>query len=147
VRKIALVLSGLVALAGAACSSQAAAKTAAPKKPALAHSVTITEGDMFVRGSATKVAAGNVTFTVTNSGAIDHEFVIVSGDPTGTSGDEVGRVSEADHVGGEEGPEIGEIAPGKTKTMSATLTPGTYTAMCNLPGHFGGGMHFEFVVE
>jgi uncharacterized cupredoxin-like copper-binding protein len=102
---------------------------------------------MYLHTSTTTVASGKVTFTVTNEGQMDHEFVIVTGDPCGTTGDEPGRVSEAAHIGGAEGPEIGNISPGQTKTLSAQLKPGTYTAMCNLPGHFGAGMDFQFVVQ
>jgi uncharacterized cupredoxin-like copper-binding protein len=143
-RSIALALLGVVALAGAACSSHGSA-TAAPKP--LPHAVRVAEGEMFLHPSSTKAATGSVTFTVTNHGAAHHEFVIVSGDPTGTTGEEPDRVSEANHVGGEEGPEIGDIAPGQTKTMVVQLPPGTYTAMCNLPGHYGSGMHFSFTVR
>jgi uncharacterized cupredoxin-like copper-binding protein len=31
--------------------------------------------------------------------------------------------------------------------LTVDLDPGTYTAMCNLPGHYAAGMHFQFVVE
>jgi uncharacterized cupredoxin-like copper-binding protein len=151
-KKIALTLSGLLVLVGAACSAQAAAqpaaaKPAAPQAPSLTRDVIVGEGDMFLDSSVTTVASGKVTFTVTNIGAIQHEFVIVSGDPTGTKGDEPGRVSEANHIGGAEGPEIGNINPGGTKTLSANFAPGTYTVMCNLPGHYASGMVFHLVVQ
>ena len=138
-RKIAVIASGLLVLAGAACTSKATARP-----PALPHSVKVSEGDMFLKPSATKVAAGTVTFSVTNQGGMHHEFVIVTGDPTGTTGDEAGQVSESNHLGGDEGPEIGDIKPGQTKQLTASLSPGTSTAMCNLPGHFTSGMHFTF---
>jgi uncharacterized cupredoxin-like copper-binding protein len=145
-RKLAYAASALLlAVVGAACSHASANQT--PQAGALPHSVKVTEGEMFLHASATKVAAGTVTFTVRNDGGIHHEFVVVTGDPTGTKGDEPGRVSEAGHIGGEEGPEIGDIAPGATKTLVAKLSPGTYTAMCNLPGHYAGGMHFQFSVQ
>ena len=110
-----------------------------------AHLVKVGEGEMFLHASATQVA-GKVTFHVFNNGGMHHEFVIVSGDPTGTKGDEPGRVSERHHIGGAEGPEIGDISPGQTKSLTVRLAPGTYTAMCNLPGHYMAGMHFKFVV-
>jgi len=66
---------------------------------------------MFLHPSVTTVAGGTVTFTVTNDGLMQHEFVVVSGDPTGTTGDEPGRVSEANHGGGAEGPEIATSTP------------------------------------
>jgi uncharacterized cupredoxin-like copper-binding protein len=151
VKKIAVSMVGLLALVGAACSANAtaqpaAAKKPAPQKPALSSSVAVTAGDMFLRPTATTVATGKVTFTVSNSGPSSHEFVIVTGDPTGTTGDEAGRVSEDGHIGGDEGPEIGNIRPGKSKVLTVDLPPGTYTAMCNLAGHYVAGMHFTFTV-
>jgi uncharacterized cupredoxin-like copper-binding protein len=108
----------------------------------------VNEGDMYLHPvTPTTVPAGTVAFTVTNQGKIHHEFVIVSGDPTGTVGDEPGTVSEANHIGGPDGPELGDIHPGETQTVTAVLTPGTYTAMCNYPGHYEAGMHFQFVVR
>ena len=101
---------------------------------------------MYLRPTAMQLKAGVIAFVVTNNGKIHHEFVIVSGDPTGTKGDEPGRVSEANHIGGDSGPEIGDIAPGQTKVLTVRLAPGTYTAMCNLPGHYAAGMHFQFTV-
>ena len=110
------------------------------------RAVTVDEGEMFLHPSATTLKAGVISFVVTNDGSIHHEFVLVTGDPTGTKGDEPGRVSEANHIGGDNGPEIGDIAPGQTKVLTVTLPAGTYTAMCNLPGHYAAGMHFLFTV-
>jgi len=112
----------------------------------LVRAVTVDEGEMYLHPSATELKAGVIAFVVTNNGSIHHEFVIVTGDPTGTTGDEPGRVSEANHIGGDSGPEIGDVAPGQTKVLTVTLPPGTYTAMCNLPGHYAAGMHFQFTV-
>ena len=145
-KKSAIALAGSLVVFAAACSTgQVPLPTGAP--PALTKVITVSEGDMFLHPSTTTVASGKVTFTVTNDGQMDHEFVVVTGDPSGTTGDEPGRVSEAAHIGGAEGPEIGNINPGQTKTLTAQLNAGTYTAMCNLPGHFGAGMEFQFVVE
>jgi len=114
--------------------------------PQPVRAVTVDEGEMFLHPSATTLKAGVISFVVTNDGSIHHEFVLVTGDPTGTKGDEPGRVSEANHIGGDNGPEIGDIAPGQTKVLTVTLPAGTYTAMCNLPGHYAAGMHFLFTV-
>jgi uncharacterized cupredoxin-like copper-binding protein len=110
------------------------------------RAVTVDEGEMYLHPSATELKTGVVSFVVTNNGSIHHEFVIVTGDPTGTIGDEPGRVSEGNHIGGDNGPEIGDIAPGQTKVLTVTLAAGTYTTMCNLPGHYAAGMHFQFTV-
>ena len=106
------------------------------------------EGEMYLHPQGlTTLPTGVITFRVKNQGAIHHEFVIVSGDPTGTVGDEPNTVSEANHIGGPDGSELGDIHPGQTTTMTAYLAPGTYTAMCNYPGHFSAGMHFHFTVQ
>ena len=119
----------------------------ASSAPQPVRAATVDEGEMFLHPSATDFKAGVIVFVVTNGGTIHHEFVIVSGDPAGTTGDAPGRVREVNHIGGPSGPEIGDIAPGETKVLTATLPAGTYTAMCNLPGHFAAGMHFQFTVE
>ena len=128
----------------------AAAPTSVPAPtqvpPQAVRAVTVDEGEMYLHPSATLLKTGIISFVVTNNGRIHHEFVIVTGDPTGTKGDEPGRVSEGNHIGGDNGPEIGDIAPGQTMVLTATLAPGTYTAMCNLPGHYAAGMHFQFTV-
>ena len=134
--------------AAASTSTQTPAATSTPAQiPAQpVRAVTVEEGEMYLRPSATALKAGVIAFVVTNNGSIHHEFVIVTGDPTGTKGDEPGRVSEANHIGGPDGPEIGDIAPGQAKVLTVTLAAGTYTAMCNLPGHYAAGMHFQFTV-
>jgi len=62
------------------------------------------------------VAAGNVTFTVTNDGTLDHDFAI------------------------ENAGKIDLITPGDTKTLEVTLEPGTYNILCDLAGHKEAGM-------
>ncbi len=138
---------GPVAANAAAASPVSSAPTATLSSVTGGTTVAVDEGDMYLRASTTTMPAGPITFTVTNQGPSHHEFVIVSGDPTGTVGDTPGRVSEANHIGGPNGPEIGDIHPGQTKTVTATLAPGTYTAMCNFPGHYAAGMVFHFVVR
>ncbi len=129
-----------------AAAAPASAPTQSPTQvaPQAVRAITVDEGEMYLHPSATVLKAGVAAFVVTNNGSIHHEFVIVTGDPTGTKGDEPGRVSEANHIGGDNGPEIDDIAPGQTRVLTVTLGTGTYTAMCNLPGHYAAGMHFQF---
>ena len=151
-----LLLDNLIDRTAFETKSAAAAPTAATAPTSVStptnvptqavRAVTVDEGEMYLHPNATELKAGVVAFVVTNNGSIHHEFVIVTGDPTGTKGDEPGRVSEGNHIGGDNGPEIGDIAPGQTKVLTATLAAGTYTAMCNLPGHYAAGMHFQFTV-
>lgn len=39
------------------------------------------------------------------------------------------------------------IVPGQSRTLYAILTPGTYIAVYNLPGHYRLGMHAALVVQ
>ena len=99
-----------------------------------------------VRGDIgrTRVGGGDpVTFVVTNTGAIEHEFFI---------GDEA---AQADHeaemleMGGMSHDEPAGIAldPGETKELTYTFAePGESLADCHVVGHYGGGMKATIVV-
>ena len=36
--------------------------------------------------------------------------------------------------------EVGELKPNESGGLDATLTPGTYILLCNVPGHYAAGM-------
>lgn len=62
--------------------------------------------------------------------------------PTGSDGsvDEEGDGIEA--IG-----EVEDVANGASATLSLTLEPGSYVALCNLPGHYAAGMATAFTVK
>jgi len=66
-------------------------------------------------------APGEVTFVVTNEGAIEHNFVV----------EDSAKKAAAT---------IPVIEPGQTLRVKATLRPGAYTIYCSLPGHREAGM-------
>jgi len=68
--------------------------------------------------------AGIVKFVVKNDGTIEHNFVIKELNQELAAG----------------------IQPGQSKEATATLKPGTYTLICNLPGHEDAGMHTTVTV-
>jgi uncharacterized cupredoxin-like copper-binding protein len=83
-----------------------------------------------------------VTFTVSNDGSVTHEYVVLrTSRPAAGLQVSGGRASEAGHVG-----EIGELKVGQTKTLTLDLKPGHYSIICNLPGHYLGGMHTGLTV-
>jgi hypothetical protein len=87
--------------------------------------------------------AGKVTFTVKNSGKIEHEFVVVKTlRPAGSLASHNGEASEAGNVG-----EIGSVKPAQQKTLTLTLTKGHYSILCNLPGHYKSGQFSDFYVR
>lgn len=96
---------------------------------------------------ADSVAAGQVTFAISNAGTIGHEFLVVKTDiPSGeipVDGDHFPEDAEGITVIDE----IGEFPAGETQTLVLTLEPGAYQLVCNLPSHYAAGMHTTLVVE
>jgi iron uptake system component EfeO len=70
--------------------------------------------------STLSVAAGAVTFHVTNNGTQTHEFEILKGE----------QVVD----------EVEDLVPGLEKDLTVNLEAGDYTYVCRLPGHEESGM-------
>lgn len=113
----------------------------------MSNDVTGELSEWKVKVSSKGAAAGPVTFTITNKGTIEHEFLVVKTDiPVG----EIPLVDdkfeeEADGI--EVIDEIAEFPKGETQTLEVDLAPGNYQLVCNIKGHYGSGMHTGFVVE
>ena len=92
------------------------------------------------------IHAGQVTFTVANEGTIGHEFLVVRTD----SAD--GAIPIEGDGFSENNPsllvikEIGEFPIKTIQELTVTLEPGSYQLVCNLPSHYGKGMHTSFTV-
>lgn len=70
-----------------------------------------------------EVKAGEVIFTITNDGNLEHNFAVEGTDA------------------------IIELIPVTAQnTLSVTLEPGTYQLICTLSGHLDAGMTTEFTV-
>jgi uncharacterized cupredoxin-like copper-binding protein len=124
-------------LAATGCSAAAA--------PPAAVNATLTEFQ--VATNSDKAASGSVTFTIKNDGTVVHEFVVLKTDlasdklPTtadGTVDEESGELKGVD--------EVEDIAPGTTETLTVDLPAGHYVVVCNLPGHYAGGMRSSLEV-
>jgi len=121
------------------------------KKPAatvLSNAVTGSVKEWEVDIDAAGAAAGDVTFTMTNNGSIQHEFLVVKTDIAD------GKIPlGADNRFSEEGEglavidEIPEWNIKETKTLTVKLDPGNYQLLCNIEGHYANGMHTAFVVS
>ena len=92
----------------------------------------------------TSISAGKVKFTVPNKGKLPHELVVIkTNTPPGKLPiDSDGEASEKGAVG-----ETGDIKPGATKTVTLSLKKGKYALICNLPGHYKGGMYAGLTVK
>jgi len=114
--------------------------------PAGGRPVKITERDFNI--SAPKhVRAGDVTFTVTNNGPDTHELIVVRSNgaplPLRADGLTVDEARVDPLIAGS----LDGGGPRTTRTLHVRLAPGRDVLLCNMAGHFLGGMHRTLVVK
>ena len=113
---------------------------------------------MTIVPSTTNAPAGDVTFTVKNTGTIEHEMIVVktdspfdqipinaTGDPPAVVASGGDKIDETNNVG-----ETGDpnLKPGDTRTFTIKgLAPGNYALVCNLAQHYGLGMRAPLTVK
>lgn len=91
-------------------------------------------------------SVGEVTFSITNEGSIEHEFLVVKTEFAD------GKIPLTGEQFLEEAPgidvidEIAEFPAGETASLTVSLEGGSYQLVCNLPGHYKAGMHTPFTV-
>jgi uncharacterized cupredoxin-like copper-binding protein len=158
---LVVLVAGLVVLALGGCSSSnktetssggqdaggvTATTTAASSGPAV---VTVVggekpDGKYYLTVTPASVKAGPTKITFKNEGTKVHEVVVLKTDaPAG--GLKVGanhEVSEDASVG-----EDSETDPGKTKSTTINLKPGSYILVCNIERHYEKGMYAPFTVS
>jgi uncharacterized cupredoxin-like copper-binding protein len=130
----------------AACASPGGSTPASDSDDGTTVDVTLSE--FKVELSTTSVPAGEVTFNVKNDGTVVHEFVVFKTDLAASALPEASEEPEVD----EDDPslesmgEVEDVDPGATKSFTATLTSGSYVAICNVTGHYDSGMSVAFSV-
>jgi uncharacterized cupredoxin-like copper-binding protein len=110
--------------------------------------IIVKEGDFFIDPDSTSAPAGEVSFDIRNEGPQTHEFVVFKTDldPANLPTNEDGTVDE-EGQGLEHIDEVEGIATCTSGSLSANLAAGNYVFICNLPGHYGSGMHTGFTVR
>lgn len=105
--------------------------------------VNVTLKEFSVAPQVSSAAPGKVTFRVTNTGSVLHEFVVLR-TPVAAGHLHVsnGSASEAGSVG-----EVADLKPGATGSVTLTLQKGHYALICNQPGHYMAGQRTDFVVR
>lgn len=116
-----LLAAGCGGATGAAHEAGRTTSTASPAAAGVVLNLTGTEYSF--APSAPKASAGLTTIRFTNGGAVDHDFSI-----------------DALHV-------HVTAKPGKTGQATLTLTRGTYTFYCSVPGHRQSGMQGTLTVS
>ena len=159
-----VVRQGLALMAGAlllvGCSSGASPSAAAPASQPPASggggggggtSVTAKLTEFKIELGAASAPGGPVTFELTNSGTVVHEFVVFKTDlavdklplaADGATVDEAGAGASLTLVD-----EVEDIAVGATASLAVDLPAGHYVAICNVPAHYTSGMRTEFTTN
>jgi len=102
--------------------------------------------NMAVKLSTNKVAAGEVTFLVTNSSTeMEHEMILVPFAGKALPYDDKNAKLNEDEAGSLG--EVSETKPGHSGQLKLKLKPGNYVLFCNIPGHFANGMWAKLTVE
>ncbi len=116
----------LVSLVAASCGGGGGKPSGEqPSGPSAgAAAVTVTEKEWSITFSTAALKAGPLKLTLKNEGSIEHNFIIK-----------------------EANVEVDSIQPGKSKEVTVTLKPGTYTVMCNIAGHAEAGMQTSIKVQ
>ena len=138
-------LVGLMALATACSAASQSASTPPASTPSASNAITATLKEYSIELSAPTAAPGSVTFTVTNSGTMVHEFVVLKTDIKAADLPLTnGVVTEDDYttMG-----EVADLEPSASGTLTATLKAGHYAIICNLPGHVSQGMVTDLTVQ
>lgn len=131
-----------------AATAPTAATTAAT--PA-AGTVDVVIKEYTVEPNPASVPAGEVTFNVTNEGALDHEMLVIKTDLSAKklprNPKEPERVDEDSKAGMETIGEVEAIKPGKSSSKSFDLKAGKYVLLCNITGHYTSGQYTDFEVK
>jgi uncharacterized cupredoxin-like copper-binding protein len=141
-RRLAPIVSLMVVATFALAACGGAGASSSSGQPV---DVQVTLTDFKIESSLTTFSTGvPYHFTVTNTGALAHQVLIMPPEPSSISGDQATSMSLAG-IGGQ------GMAPGTTKTFDYTFTKpapaGTLEFACHLPGHYDAGMHTPIVVQ
>jgi uncharacterized cupredoxin-like copper-binding protein/mono/diheme cytochrome c family protein len=109
------------------------------------NGIGVTLSEFKVTPASTSTAAGDVTFNVSNQGAVAHELVVIKTDLAADALPQ--KTGAVDEAAVNVAKKTANIASKKSENLSVTLTPGKYVLICNVPGHYQAGMHAEFTVQ
>lgn len=142
IHRVAALSLALVMTAGACSGGAPSSPTVAPSATATAGEpvrIEVSLGDDFLMDPAVmSVALGiPVTFVVTNTGSVDHEFFLGSEESQAEHEKEMAGMGGMSH---DEPMGIG-LKPGVTKELTVTFDQvGTLVAGCHVNGHYLAGM-------
>ena len=140
---ISTTIVGLVAACGGAATTATPSSSVASSATA-GGAISVDLKEWSVTPSSRTAKAGDVTFTIKNSGTVVHEFVVVKTDVKADALPVIGdKIDESALTAVDE---VEDIAIGATPTLKVTLAAGHYVVLCNIETHFGLGMRSDFDV-
>jgi uncharacterized cupredoxin-like copper-binding protein len=110
--------------------------------------VTVTLQDFSVSLDPSRARSGVVALDVVNVGPSLHEFLLLRTDqpadllPTDARGNVDEESPDLEPI-----EKVSALEADETTAVEADLSPGDYVVICNLPGHYGQGMHAALIVE
>jgi uncharacterized cupredoxin-like copper-binding protein len=127
---------GVLAAAGCGGNSQEVSQTPAVK---------VKERD-FKISAPKRIEPGPVRLEVDNEGPVAHELVVVRGRKRDLRISSDGMNVDEEQLEERHADELEAGDPGP-RTLKLDLHPGRYVLLCNMTGHFKGGMHAEVLVR
>jgi uncharacterized cupredoxin-like copper-binding protein len=141
-----LVPAGLLLAAGGAWAVAGRAPAAPARGAATAQTVRVDERDFSVRLRRTVVPAGDVVLETVNRGPDSHELIVVRASARALPFRRDGLTVDEEALEGRTAGSLEPAGPG-TRELRLRLRPGHYVVLCNMSGHYLGGMHAELVVR
>jgi len=137
----------MTALAAVSVGAFAVAGDAANRpNGARAQTFGVSERDFHIAAPGTLRAAA-VTFRVHNKGPDSHELILVRVASNGLPLRRDGLSVDEDALEQETAGSLEPGRPGVTRNLKVRLARGRYQFLCNMSGHFMGGMHSVLVVR
>ena len=130
-----------------ATAADAATARAEELQEGAAPGVVIVVGIEWAFGTGLpSIAAGEVTFEMINEGAVVHDIWVLR---TAHAYDALPVQSGVAVTGGdvEVVEKVLETASGTTVSLTASLVPGSYVLICNIPAHYELGMRAPFTID
>jgi uncharacterized cupredoxin-like copper-binding protein len=154
-RAVVAAIAALAMLAFAACGSEGSSNgsegssngSEGSTKGDRGTQVAVALDDYSIEPSGRVVPTGDITFSVENVGATEHEMVVIRTDL------DPADIPVENHEANEEAPgmtpmgEVEDVQPGASTELKLTLEPGSYILLCNIAKHFERGMVTEFQVS
>jgi uncharacterized cupredoxin-like copper-binding protein len=94
-----------------------------------------------------RVPAGDVIFSVKNSGPDNHELIVIRRTKAGLPLRSDGSTLDEEGLQRAEAGTLEPGGPSSVRELKVHLEPGRYEFLCNMAGHYLGGMHREVEVR